>query len=572
VKEARTFVEVLQRQAERDAHRRVHTFLVDGETEEEHFTFAELDRRARCIAGLLQERLHPGDRALLLYPPGLEYIAALFGCLYAGAIAVPAYPPRPGRGLARLQAVVVDARPAIALTTHAIGQSLAQPAVAGDALARLEWVSTDDVATHTTDWRQAGMSGDTLALLQYTSGSTGAPKGVMLTHANLLANSALIHWRYDHSAASRGVMWVPPYHDMGLVGGILQPVYGGFAATLLSPLAFLQRPMRWLQAIARTRATTSAAPCFAFDVCVERTTPQQRAGLDLSSWRVAACGAEPIRADVLDRFVDAFTGSGFRREAFLCSFGLAEATLMVTGGSIQEPPVVRTFSGDELARDRAVPAAERSSVPRVLVGCGPTLPGQRVVIVDPATRRARPAGRIGEIWISGPSVAVGYWGRLGATRSTFKAEAVIAGSREGPFLRTGDLGFVDGQGELFVTGRLNDLLFLPGRKLYPEDVELTVANCHSALAAARCVAFTIERAGVQRLAVAAELRRATTSLVDATTIVRAIQHALVADHDVGADAVVLVRPGSLPRTTSGKLQRHACRQAFLAGTLELWTD
>ncbi|MCA1644005.1 MAG: fatty acyl-AMP ligase [Chloroflexi bacterium] len=413
---------------------------------------------------------------------------------------------------------------------------------------------TEDIEACAEDWRPPTLSSESLAILQYTSGSTGTPKGVMLTHANLLANSALIAWRYNHSTATRGVMWVPPYHDMGLVGGILQPVFGGFPVTLLSPLTVLQRPLRWLQAVSRTRATTSAGPLFGFELCVERITPEQRSALDLSSWRVAAVGAEPIRADVLDRFARAFEECGFRREAFVCSFGLAEATLMVTGGSLPAPPVVRAFDSGNAAR--------------VLVGCGPSLPGQRVVVVDPDTRRPCSPGEVGEIWVAGPSVAAGYWGQPAATRQTF--QAYLADSEDGPFLRTGDLGVLDAEQELFVTGRLKDLIILEGRKLYAEDLELCAGNSHAALSPERCAAFGVLVQGVERLAVAAEVRRANgQSDADRAAIVRAIQAALVAEHDIGADAVLLVRPGGLPRTTSAKLQRHACREALQAGTLAL---
>jgi len=545
-------VEVLRRRARDQPQRRAYTFLVDGETVEAHLTFGELDRQARAVAALLRERVAAGERALLLYPPGVEYIAAFFGCLYAGVVAVPAFPPRAGRGLGRLTAVIADARPTVVLAAASIKAMLDEHVQSGHWPAELVCVATEAAPPGGEDaWQPPPLSGEALTVVQYTSGSTGAPKGVMLSHANLLANSALIHWRYAHSPESRGVMWVPPYHDMGLVGGILQPVYGGFPVTLLPPMTFLQRPLRWLQAISRTRATTSAAPSFAYELCVDRTTAEQRAGLNLSSWRIAAIGAEPIRAPVLDRFALAFAPCGFRRDAFLPSFGLAEATLMVTGGPIDRPPVERAFND------------------RVLVGCGPSLPGQRVLIVDPLTRRPCSAEQVGEIWVAGPSVAGGYWQRPELSRDTFGAR--LAGTDAGPFLRTGDLGFLDSDDELFVTGRSKDLIVLPGRKLYPEDLELCVGNSHPALSAERCAAFGIESDGVERLAIAAEVRPSLLQAgVDQIALVRAIRGALVREHDVGADTVVLLRSGGLPRTTSGKLQRHACRAALLDGTLDLW--
>lgn len=417
-------------------------FLVDGETQEAALTYGGLDRRARAVAALLQGQGLAGERALLVYPPGLDYIVALMGCLYAGVVAVPTYPPRLNRPDPRLQAIVGDSQAAAALTTGAILTTLGQRVVHAPDMAALRWLPTDGTDAGLAEaWRDPNARGEDLAFLQYTSGSTAAPRGAMVTHANALYNAAMIHTAVDATTDSRGVMWLPPYHDMGLVGGILQTVYSGAMTTFMSPFAFLQRPLRWLQTIARTRATHSGGPNFAFDLCVNKTTPEQRAALDLSSWRVAFTGAEPVRPDTLERFADAFAVSGFQREAFCPAYGLAEATLLVTCG--KPPGSARTLDLDAAALEehRAVPATP-GAPRRMVTSCGPPLDGETVAVVDPTTGARCPPGRIGEIWVSGPSVAQGYWNRPEESAEVFGARLTDSG--EGPSLRTGDLGFMDG--------------------------------------------------------------------------------------------------------------------------------
>ncbi len=562
-----TLVDLLHWRAQHQPERRAYSFLVDDEAKEVHLSYAELDRRARAIGALLQGAGAAGERVLLLYPPSLEYIAAFFGCLYAGAMAVPAYPPNPARldrTLPRLRAIAVSARPAIALTTTPI-LALAQALGAQDpAFGTLRWAATDALGGDQADaWTSPALDGATPTFLQYTSGSTAAPKGVILTHANLLHNSALIHAAFGHTPESRGVIWLPPYHDMGLIGGILQPLYGGFPVTLMSPVAFLQRPLRWLEAITRTQATTSGGPNFAYDLCVRKITPEQRATLDLSSWQVAFNGAEPIRAATLDRFVEAFAPCGFRRQAFYSCYGLAEATLIVSGGQIEAPPVVRSFEGPALERNRAITAAGgESAAERMLVGSGAALAGQQIAIVDPGSLERCASGQVGEIWVAGPSVAQGYWGQPEATEATFRATIV----GDGAFLRTGDLGFIQ-DGELFITGRLKDLIIIRGRNHYPQDIELTVERSHPALRPGCGAAFTVEVDGEERLVVVQEIERQYRQ-IDGEELAAAIRSAVAGQHELQVYAVVLLKPGGIPKTSSGKIQRHACRAGFLSGELE----
>ena len=563
-----TFVELLHTRATQQPDRRAYTFLVDGETEEVHLTYQELDRQARAIAAMLQGGAAAGERALLLYPPGLDYIAAFFGCLYAGVVAVPAYPPDPmrlERTLPRLQAIIADARPQVVLTTSAIRAFAEVLTPPGSAFQGLRWLASDSLPGELAEsWQAPTVTGTTLALLQYTSGSTSAPRGVMLTHANLLHNSACIQRAFGHTPASRGVIWLPPYHDMGLIGGIVQPLYAGFGVVLLSPLAFLQRPIRWLQAIARYQATTSGGPNFAYDLCVRKIGPEQRAALDLSSWTVAFNGAEPIRPETLARFADAFAPCGFRPEAFYPCYGLAEATLIVTGGELTARPVVQTFQTSTIERNQAIGATPGTDGARTLVGCGRCLPDQQILIVDPSSEQVCPPNSVGEIWVAGPSVAAGYWDRPAETAQSFQAR--LTGNGAGPFLRTGDLGFVQ-DGELFVTGRLKDLIIIRGRNHYPQDVELTVERSHPALRPGCGAAFGAEIDGEERLVVVQEVERQARD-VDVEAVAGAIRQAVAAAHEMPVYAVALLRPNSIPKTSSGKVQRHACRNGFLAGALE----
>jgi len=564
-----TLVDLLRQRAECQGDDRAYTFLVDGESEEVHLTYSELDRKARAIGAWLQSQDLKGQRALLIYLPGLDFIAAFFGCQYAEVVAVPVYPPRMNREPSRIQAIAANAGATVVLTTDAV-LAWVRPLIDQTSdLKGFRWLSTDRIA-HGADqgyerqWQRPQITGDTLAFLQYTSGSTGTPKGVMLSHSNLLYNSALIAYAFEHTRSASGVFWLPTYHDMGLVGGILQPLYLGRPNILMSPVAFVQKPFRWLQAISRYRGTTSGGPNFAFDLCVRKITPNQRATLDLSSWTVAFCGAEPVRAETLERFAETFAPCGFRPEAFYPCYGLAEATLLVSGGYKTAPPIVRWFDGKSLEADRVVPIAAGESRARALVGCGQTMPDQQIVITDPNRLTRMPAGQVGEVWVSGPSVAQGYWQRTDETEQTFRAYLQDTG--EGPFLRTGDLGFTN-DGELFVTGRLKDLMIVRGCNHYPQDIEATAEKSHPGVRAGSGAAFTVEEGPEQKLVIILELARR--QRVEAAEVIGAIRRDVARKHELVVDSIVLVGAGSIPKTSSGKIQRHACRDAFLDRSLEV---
>jgi 8-amino-7-oxononanoate synthase len=568
-----TLVDLLRFRAEDQPDRLAFSFLVDGEDEVNELSYRELERQSRAIGAMLQASVPVGERALLLYQPGLEYVTAFLGCLYAGVIAVPAYPPRPNQSLLRLQAIVSDAQARIVLTASSVLGNVKRQLSEFPDLQALTWITTDDTQTGAEgSWRDPDLKRDQVAFVQYTSGSTMAPKGVMLSHRNVMHNLSLICQCFRHSPESRGMVWLPPYHDMGLIGGVLQPLYAGFPVTLMSPYAFLQRPLRWLQAITRTKATTSGGPNFAYDLCVRRITDEQLSALDLSSWDLAFNGAEPIRHETLDAFVRKFAPCGFRKEAFYPCYGLAEATLIVTGGLKEAAPVVAGFDREALERNLVKTSSNHKESARTLVGCGQRITDQQIAIVDPTSGATCTNGNVGEIWLAGPSVALGYWGRPEETEETFQAHILADG--HGPYLRTGDVGFVH-DGELFVTGRLKDLIIIRGRNYYPHDIELTVERCHPHLRPGGGAAFSVEVNGAECLIVAQEVDRQYLRNLNAEEIIDAIRQAIAEHYDLRVHAIALVKTGALPKTSSGKIQRHACRASFLNGGLPIvgaWTE
>ena len=562
-----TLVELLQYRAHTEPDRILYRFLQDGEREESSLTYAQLDVRARKIGRLLQEQGATGERVLLIYQPGLEYISAFFGCLYAGSVAVPIYPPSSSRLLPRLQAVTVDSAAKFALSTAQWTEKISEDYDKAPQLSQLTWLSTDELREGSeAEWHSPGGDRDTLAFLQYTSGSTSLPKGVMVSHGNLLHNSWLIQNSFGTTTEDCGVIWLPPYHDMGLIGGLLQPLYAGFPMVCMEPLDFMQRPMRWLEAISRYKATISGGPNFSFELVADKVTPQELADLDLSSWRVAFNGAEPIRAEGLRKFAETFAVSGFQEEAFLPCYGLAEATLLVSG---KLPSMVlgkRRFDTDALELNQVTPVEQGADDQnaRLLVSSGQAFE-QKVIIVDPATLTECAPDGVGEVWVKGSSVAKGYWNNPEKTAETFHAS--LADTGEGPFLRTGDLGFLH-DGELFITGRVKDLIIIRGRNHYPQDIEFTVETSHVALRPGAGAAFSVTADGEERLVVVQEVERRYRN-GDLAEPIHAIRQAVAEEHGVQVYAVVLVQFGSIPKTSSGKIQRHACRNGFLENSLNV---
>ncbi len=561
-----TLPDVLRMRAEDHPDKLVFRFIQDNDSDITTVTYGELDRRARAIGAWLESFGASGERVLLLYPPGLDYIAAFMGCLYAGVTAVPAYPPRINRPVPRIQSIVDDSHAVFALTTSTIFHNIEQRFEHAPDLQALRWLDTDHIPEGLEAvWRRPSISSDTLAFLQYTSGSTSQPKGVMLSHGNLMHNLKAIQHGFHIDSSVAGTVWLPSYHDMGLIGGILEPLYLGGSATLMSPVSFLQRPVRWLEAISRYRGNSCGGPNFAYDLCVDKVTAEQKQTLDLSSWTLAFCGAEPIRPETLERFARAFEGCGFRKSAFYPCFGMAESTLIVSGGDGPSEP--RTFSIDRksLESDRVVSVSANDAGAMTMVSCGPAIIDQKIVIVNPTTMEHCDANQVGEIWVSGPSVAQGYWGLEDETRRTF--QAYVADTGEGPFLRTGDLGFLQ-DGELYVTGRIKDLIIIHGSNHYPQDIELTVESSHPALQPAGGATFSVTENGREQLVIVQEVTRQNRK-VDINEVSSAIRQAVAEKHDLQVFAIVLVKPMSILKTSSGKIQRRATKTAFLDGELEV---
>lgn len=556
-----TLLEILEYRAERQPNKCAYLFLENGEIESDRLTYQQLWQQAHRIACSLHDR--QGENALLVYPSGLEFIAAFLGCLLAGVVAVPAYPPRRNQNLSRFIAIVEDAGIDLALTTERLLVNNRGRWSQEAALTQLSWLATDSSPLPHSWGHLPKITPDTLAFLQYTSGSTGTPKGVMVTHRNLMNNEAAIAQAFGHDESTIVVGWLPFFHDMGLIGNVLQPLYLGIPSILMSSLHFIQKPVRWLQAISNYRATTSGGPNFAYDFCVEKIKPEQLAGLDLSSWRVAFNGAEPVQAKTLEQFSAKFAPYGFCKRAFYPCYGMAETTLFATGGQSEAEPLVNGFDATALEQNRAVESSAGEPTARFLVSCGFPRLNHQIAIANPNTFTCCAEGEVGEIWVSGTSVAKGYWQRkANAFQGTF------ADSQEGSFFRTGDLGFLWKQ-ELFIAGRLQERLIIRGQNHYPQDIELTVQQSHAALKQNSGAAFTIEIAGQEQLIIVQEVERQGFKTCDRAEVFRAINQAVSLQHGLDVHTTLLVKPGAVPKTSSGKIQRRACRQRFLDNQLDL---
>ncbi|MCU4787395.1 AMP-binding protein, partial [Bacillus cereus] len=560
--EMTSLVELLQYRAKEQGDVTAFQFLRDGEEDKISLTYGELDLRARAIGAWLQDRGAKNERVLLLYPPGIDYLAAFFGCLYAGAIAVPAYPPSSNRLMPRLKVILEDAEAKYILTQTKVSTRMRKSEYFNNC--SIEYLNTDQVPVGCEEyWVFPEIDRNTIAFLQYTSGSTSTPKGVMVTHGNILHNSKLIQQSFKTTKDDIGVIWLPPYHDMGLIGGLLQPLAVGFPVIFMSPIDFMQRPIRWLEAISKYKATVSGGPNFAFELLIQKTTPEQRAELDLSNWRLAFNGAEPVRAKVIEEFSKVFSISGFRKEAFYPCYGLAENTLLVSGTKSKSQPVINSFSIDDMKKN-LVSVLSKDGKVRNLVSSGIIAEEQEICIVNPDTGQECASNEIGEVWIKGESVAIGYWGREEQTIDTFQA---FLPNKKGPFLRSGDLGFLY-DGELYITGRIKDLIIIRGRNYYPQDIELIVENSHESLRKNATAAFSVMEDGEERLIVAQEISRQYRN-VNVQEVASAIRQAVAAEHGIQVHSVLLLQFGSIPKTSSGKIQRHACRNGYLNEELKL---
>ena len=555
-----SLVDCVQTRGQMHPDRTSFIYLRDGEVEAGRLTFGALDARARAAGAALRARGCEGGRVLLAYPQGLDFIVAFMAVLYAGGTAVPAPAANAGRvAKARIQSIIADADLAAILTTPDL-RPFAQEIVTdgSDGSGPMVPVATlPDLEAEGQGAPAPGpMDPDAVALIQYTSGSTGTPKGVMVTHRNIMANQWLITDRFEHGPETVTIGWLPMFHDMGLIGNTLNPIFTGGHCVLMSPGAFLQDPIRWLRAVDTYRGTTAGAPNFAFDLCVDRTRPEDRAALDLSSWSIAYNGSEPVRAATAERFVATFAAQGFRAEACYPCYGMAEATLLIAGCDKAALPTTRQVQdGDD-------------PEPRTLVACGVTSTDHALAIVDPDTFEERPDGDVGEIWFSGGSVAVGYWNQPELSARDFGQS--IAGQTDGrAWMRTGDLGF-KADGQIYITGRIKDVIIVRGRNHYPQDIEATVQACHRGLKPHGGAAFVVdEEGGRQRLVVVHEVVFSALRNPPVAEMAAAIRKAVTRAHGLHVAGVVLIKTAAIPKTSSGKIQRRRCRQLYLDGTLRV---
>lgn len=562
----KSLVEVLDYRAAFQPDKTAFIFLQDNVLTELKITYSELQSRAKSIAARLLQKTEMGDRALLLYPPGIDYIEAFFGCLYAGVIALPVFPPDTTgvrRSISRLTSIIANADPSVVLTncsTMDMRKVLISNEIKYEGI---ELIETDLIETSSVSANDLPeINRDSIAFLQYTSGSTKNPKGVMIRHDNMLNNLEYIQHGAELSAKDISVLWLPFFHDMGLVNGVLQPVYTGYLSIFMSPVSFLRNPVRWLQAISDYKATYSGGPNFGYKLCASRISQELKNGIDLSSLRCAFIGAEPIQKKDVESFSESFSSCGFRKGAFYTAYGLAEATVAVSGGLVSEPPIFLPVDPDSLQKD-IVKIVDNNDSAKHISGCGRIWPGMQVIIVDPVSLKEKRPYCIGEVWVKGGSVSPGYWNNSEDSDYTFNAYTSDTG--EGPFLRTGDLGFIHDM-ELFVTGRLKDLIIVNGENHYPQDIEATVEQCSPYIRSGCIAAFSVNMDNEERPAILCEIRSID---ADITGISEKIRMAVSKNHNLSLYGAGFVKPGAIFKTSSGKIQRNACRRAFLEGTSDL---
>jgi acyl-CoA synthetase (AMP-forming)/AMP-acid ligase II len=562
-----SLVDLLDARAQDQRDETAFSFLNASGHPAANLTYGMLRAKAGHIAQTLCARgARAGDRAILVFPPGLDFIVAFFGCLAAGVIAVPLAPPRRIAGRDAVESVIADCDPRFGLTTATYAADLAGRRASGPAHKQLDWVYVGDEA-HNRAEQSVMVRPDRsdLAFLQYTSGSTSAPKGVMVSHGNLLENLEMIRRALGHSRSSKHVCWMPLHHDMGLILNVLEAFYLGTGCALMAPVAFLQRPLTLLKAIGEFGAEVAGGPNFGFDLCVTRFRAEEMRGIDLSCWRVAINGAEPVRAQTLHKFAATFEPFGFRPSAFNPCYGMAEATLLISGGQRGAGPVIRTVDRSALQGGRIAPAVQELDEVAI-VGCGKALDGEQIAIVDPGTRRRLAADCVGEIWVGGPHVAGGYWRNRAASNETFAGQ--IASEEGAGWMRTGDLGFMDLDGELFVTGRIKDVIIVRGANHYPQDIEYTVQATDPCLRAGYGAAFAaLAASGDERVVIVQEVERSHRARIDAAEIADRIREAVVEEHGLGVLDVVLLEPGTIPKTTSGKIRRRMAKNLWESGEL-----
>ena len=562
-----SLIDVLLHRAAEQGNTIVFTFLKDGEIEETSLTFSELNNEAIRVAVTLQSKFDSGDRVLLAFPAGLEFVIAFIGCLYAGIIAVPIASPRYKKHSPQLLSILNNSKAKALLSTSKTYLRIKETIEIDAAYNKLPVFNVDDFEkADLKRWQKPEISDDTIAFLQYTSGSTGNPKGIMVGHSNIMHNAEYIKHIHHTSEKSVAVTWIPNFHDMGLIDGIIQPIYTGFKSYLMSPASFLRRPVKWLNAISKYQATHCGGPNFAYDLCVQKITSDEVNSLNLSSWNNAYCGAEVVRKKTIDGFVEKFKKCGFKFKSFHPCFGLAETTLVATGGIYGEEPVVCSIQAEALKENKIVEVTEDSEKRIELLGNGRAWDTMKVEIVDAETHEICPIDQVGEVWISGPSVTKGYWGLSDETKKIF--QACVKGRPEEFYFRTGDLGFIKNE-TLFIVGRLKEAIIIRGQNFYPNDIEVCMHECHSALKGSAQAAFAADVDGEERLLACCEVKKEYVKNLDVKDIASAIRLAVWEAHDVQVYGVLLLKPDSIPQTTSGKIKRSECREKFLNDGLDI---
>ena len=559
-----TLVTLLAKRAETQPDERAYIFLGDHGAEEAVITFRELHDAAQALAVRLTKIAQPGDRALLVFPPGIEFMIAFFGCQIAKVIAVPMMMPRRQSARDSSASIIANCEPVVALTNSAF-------AIRKDLHARflrepLQWLAVN-LAHEPGVAVLPQPDPQDITFLQYTSGSTSEPKGVAISHGNLLANLEMIRVSLGTTQKSIYVNWVPLYHDMGLILNALEAFYVGALCVLMAPNTFMQRPLNWLRAIHHYRAEVGCSPNFGFDLCVNRYRAGLMQGVDLSSWKVALNGAEPVHADTIKRFNETFAGHGFDPKTAFPAYGMAEATLLISGGHRGAGHVTRAVSRARLQAHEVAAPAEPDDI-QTLVGCGRALINERIAIIDPDSCLRLSSSQIGEIWVNGPNVASFYWRKPEASQTNLSSK--IVGEDDGAnWLRTGDLGFLDETGELFITGRIKDLIIIRGINHYPQDIEHTVQALHPALRQNCGAAFSVpDDRGEETLVIVQEVERTERNKVDPVEMTGLIRESVTDQHELFARHIMLIRPGALPKTTSGKIQRSLTRRLWLEQHLD----
>jgi acyl-CoA synthetase (AMP-forming)/AMP-acid ligase II len=567
ITEAVKLSEIVQFHAAHKGDRTAYIYLLDGEEQEVPITFSELDLRARAFAAALQKVASPGERALLLYPSSLEFIISFLGCLYAGIVAVPTTVPHLKRGTPRLRAMVEDAQATIACTDADLFSKIQAVFVEYPAFKQLHWIVNEQVDNSLADeWQDPQTTAEDLCFLQYTSGSTSAPKGVMISNGNLMSTIRDLQLGSMMDEDCAFVSWLPIFHDLGLILGLLTPLYVGSKSVFMSPVSFLEKPVRWLKSITKYKSKLTVAPNFAYDLCVQKVAEEETATLNLGTLQGAGNAAEPVRLETLLAFKEKFGSCGFKSEAVSPSYGLAEATVMVSATVPGEGISYCTLEPEAFKKNMLVFLPDGDPNGHVSVGCGRSHIGADIRIVNPQTCIPCAPDEVGEIWLQSTSVAQGYWGKPEATEATFKAH--LADTGEGPFLRTGDMGFIH-KGHLHVSGRMKDMVIVQGRNFYPQDIELTVEKAHEGLRPSCGAAFAIDDGEREQVIIVQEVKREfRKNTDDFEKMANAIRMSVAKYHGLRVQAVALIMPSTIHKTTSGKIQRNACRESFLNRQLE----